>query len=325
MPAIETRALSKSFGDVTAVDSLDLEVREGEVFGFLGPNGAGKSTTINSLLGFVTPTEGTGSVHGKDIVSESRAVREHVGVLPEGFTVYDRLTGREHVAYSADLKRVDADPEALLDRVGLDPDAWDRAAGGYSTGMRQRLSLACALAGDPEVLILDEPSSGLDPTGMAEMRDLIRAEAAAGTTVFFSSHILSEVEAVCDRIGILVEGELVATGTLDDLRDGVDVTSTLVLDVADCPADLDLGDIDGVAAATVADGEVRCEMTVAAAKVDVIRRVDEVARVRDVISEAASLEALFATYTNGDADTPVAGAGSAAGAAPEEAAPEVEG
>jgi ABC-2 type transport system ATP-binding protein len=305
MVAIRADDLTKEFGDVTAVDDLDLTVEEGEVFGFLGPNGAGKSTTINMLLGFVTPTDGSATVLGRDVETESMQVRERVGVLPEGFTVYDRLTGREHVGYAADMKGVTADVDGLLDRVGLERDAWDRAAGGYSTGMRQRLALACALTGDPDLLILDEPSSGLDPKGMGEMRDLIRDEAADGTTVFFSSHILSEVEAVCDRIGILVHGRLAATGTLDELRDGVDTRSPLTLAVDHVPESLELASIDGVAEVTTGDEEIHCEMSLPDAKVTVIKRVDEVATIQDVISEEASLESLFATYTDN--------AGSAAG------------
>jgi ABC-2 type transport system ATP-binding protein len=298
--AIEIEGLYKAFGDVVAVDGLDMTVREGEVFGFLGPNGAGKSTTINALLGFLTPDEGTARVLGHDVETESLALRERIGVLPEGFTAYERLTGREHVAYAADLKGVEADADALFDRVGLSETARDRPAGGYSKGMSQRLALACALVGDPDLLVLDEPSSGLDPTGMAEIRELIREEAEAGTTVFFSSHLLSEVEAVCDRVGILVGGRLVATGSIDELRDDTATLAPIELELDHTPTDLELGDVEGVAAATVADDAVRAEVTDPTAKIAVIRRVDEVAEIRDVIAEEASLEALFSTYADGD-------------------------
>ena len=300
MAALQTDELTKRFGDVTAVEGLDLTVRDGEVFGFLGPNGAGKSTTINTLLGFLAPSDGSATVLGHDVETESLAVRERVGVLPEGFTVYDRLTGREHVAYAADLKGVDADPDRLLDRVGLETEARTRAAGGYSTGMCQRLALACALVGDPDLLILDEPSSGLDPTGMGEMRDLIRAEVASGTTVFFSSHILSEVEAVCDRVGILVDGQLAATGSLAALRDEVAGGAPVSLAVDAVPDSLDLASIDGVQSVELGPEEITCEVTRSGAKIEVIRRVDAVAEVRDVVSEATSLESLFETYTDGE-------------------------
>ena len=144
MDAIALRGVTKQFGDVTAVDGLDLAVPEGEVFGFLGPNGAGKSTTINMLLDFVRPTTGTVKVLGRNAQAESVAVRQRTGVLPEGFDVYDRLTGRTHVEFAMESKDVDGDPDRLLERTGI-ADAADRKAGGYSKGMRQRLALAMAL------------------------------------------------------------------------------------------------------------------------------------------------------------------------------------
>ena len=303
MTAIKTDGLSKDFGDVTALNGLDLTVETGDVYGFLGPNGAGKSTTINLLLGFLDPTGGSATVLGKDIVSESQALRRRIGVLPEAFSPYERLTAREHVRYAADLKEVPVDPGALLGRVGLDERAWDRSAGGFSTGMEQRLALACALVGDPDLLIFDEPSSGLDPQGMGELRDLIREEAADGTTVFFSSHILSEVEAVCDRIGILVDGDLVAEGTIDELRDGTETHSPLEIRVDEMPRDLDVTDVTGVASATVEDSTLSALVTDAGAKIEVIRRVDQTAEIEDVISEPASLEALFDRYANGKTST----------------------
>jgi ABC-2 type transport system ATP-binding protein len=186
MPAIELDGVTKRFGDVIAVDELSMTVPEGEVFGFLGPNGAGKSTTINVLLDFVRPTAGTVSVLGMDAQERSVDVRERTGVLPEGFSVYDRLTGRQHIEFAIESKEVDADPDAVLDRVGLDGEG-DRKAGGYSKGMSQRLALGMALVGEPELLILDEPSSGLDPAGAKEMRDIVREEADRGANVLLES------------------------------------------------------------------------------------------------------------------------------------------
>ena len=177
MAAIELDGVEKSFGDVRALRGVDLEVEDGEIFGFLGPNGAGKSTTINILLDFVRPDAGSVRVLGRDAREESVAVRERTGVLPEGFDVYDRLTAREHVAFAIDSKGADVDPYPILERVGLE-DAAGRKAGGFSTGMRQRLALAMALVGDPELLILDEPSSGLAPKGSRELREIVEREAA---------------------------------------------------------------------------------------------------------------------------------------------------
>ncbi|QSG05162.1 ABC-type multidrug transport system, ATPase component [Halapricum desulfuricans] len=281
---------------VLALDDLDLTVREGEVFGFLGPNGAGKSTTINVLLDFIEPTAGHAEVLGHDVRSESKAIRARTGVLPEGFEVFERLTAREHLEWMADTKGVSVDADAVLETVGI-AEAADRAAGDFSKGMTQRLALGMALVGDPDLLILDEPSSGLDPTGMREMRELVREQAASGTTVFFSSHILSEVEAVCDRVAILNEGELMIEDTIENLRDANGGTASIQLDVASVPEGLDLQSIDGVRDVTVRDGEITAVCSSAARKVDVVRHVDERTAVTDIVSEDTSLEELFQRYT----------------------------
>ena len=168
MPAIETTGLTRRFDELVAVDALDLSVAEGEVFGFLGPNGAGKSTTINILLGFLDPSEGSATVLGHDATRDSRAVRRRIGLLPEGFAPYENLTGREHVRSAIETKDADDDPDELIARVGLDAEAARREAGGYSKGMTQRLVLAMALAGEPDLLVLDEPTTGLDPAGAEE-------------------------------------------------------------------------------------------------------------------------------------------------------------
>ncbi|WP_049985627.1 ABC transporter ATP-binding protein [Halobellus rufus] len=305
MSAIDLDGVTKRFEDVTAVSDLSLTVEEGEIFGFLGPNGAGKSTTINFLLDFVRPTSGTVTVLGHDAREDSVAVRERTGVLPEGFDVYDRLTGRAHVEFAIDSKDVDADPDAVLERVGL-ADAADRQAGGYSKGMRQRLALAMALVGDPELLILDEPSSGLDPAGAKEMREIVLAEAERGTTVFFSSHILEQVEAVCDRVGILRAGELVAVDSIEGLREASDADATLRVTVGERVDDdvlaavRDLSGVDRVER----DGDdalrVACESD---AKTRVVTELeDSGVSVTDFTTEEASLEDLFLAYTERDED-----------------------
>ncbi|MFT4946948.1 MAG: ABC-2 type transport system ATP-binding protein, partial [Natronomonas sp.] len=202
MTAIELNGLTKRYGSLVAVDNLDLRIEEGEVFGFLGPNGAGKSTTINIILDFVKPTAGQARVFDMDCQQQGQDLRHRIGVLPEGYDVYDRLTGRQHLEFAIESKNATDNPQELLERVDI-ADAADRKASGYSKGMAQRLILAMALVGDPDLLILDEPTTGLDPNGAREIREIIREENSRGTTVFFSSHILSQVEAVCDRVGIL--------------------------------------------------------------------------------------------------------------------------
>ncbi|MFC6837459.1 ABC transporter ATP-binding protein [Halomarina ordinaria] len=300
MPAIEVNDVTKRFGgDVVALRDLDLTVRDGEIYGFLGPNGAGKSTTINALLDFIRPTEGSITVLGMDAQRESKAVRQRVGVLPDGYHVYDRLTGRQHVEFAIESKGTDDDPMALLDRVGI-PDAADRKAGGYSKGMAQRLVLAMALVGEPDLLVLDEPSTGLDPNGAREMRDIIREENRRGATVFFSSHILEQVEAVCDRVGILREGELVAEDSIEGLRESMGSGSTLTIRTTHAPdAAVEAArDVPGVSGVAV-DGDTIVVTIQDASKTAVLTAVEDAgADVQDFSTEKASLEELFMSYTN---------------------------
>jgi ABC-2 type transport system ATP-binding protein len=307
MTAIELRGVTKEFADVTAVRGLDLTVEEGEVYGFLGPNGAGKSTTIDMVLDLVRPTEGTVRVLDQDATADGVSIRQRTGVLPDGFAVYDRLTGRQHVEFAIRSKEADDDPDALLDRVELLGDA-DRKAGGYSKGMRQRLALAMALAGDPDLIILDEPSSGLDPAGAKEMREIVRAEADRGATVFFSSHILEQVEAVCDRVGILREGELVAEDSVEGLREAVGGEETLeiAIDGGDADGANDAAvdavrDLDGVSRVD-RDGDALVVSCADGAKTRVIGALEDAGvAVADFHTREASLEDLFLAYTEGDA------------------------
>ena len=297
--AIDTHELTKRFGDVAAVTELDLVVESGEIFGFLGPNGAGKSTTINLLLDFVSPTSGTASMLGLDVTADREELHRRIGVVPENYGLYDRLSGRRHVELAIDLKGATDDPEALLDRVGLSPDDRRRPAGEYSTGMSQRLALAMALVGAPDLLILDEPTSGLDPNGARELRNLILAENDRGATVFFSSHILEQVEAVADRIGIMKDGRLVAVDHLEKLRQKLDGGARVTLHV-DRDPDRALDDLPNVRDVAVGDGTVRATCLTPGAKLTFIDVVREVTTVTDVRIEESSLEELFASYTVGD-------------------------
>ena len=299
MAAIELVGLTKRYGDVVAVNDLSLTVEEGEIFGFLGPNGAGKSTTIDVLLDFVRPTSGTARVLGHDVQVEGEAVRRRTGVLPDGYHVYDRLTGRRHLEYVVEMKGADEDPDDLLERVRV-ADAADRKAGGYSKGMRQRLVLAMALVGDPDLLVLDEPSTGLDPNGARELREVIREENDRGTTVFFSSHVMDQVEAVCDRVAIVDRGELVAVDTVDGLREATATGEVLYVDVAELEdgAVERVERIEGVEGASVEDGRLRVAVP-EGAKFAVLRAIDaDVATVEDFSVHASSLEDLFVQYTS---------------------------
>lgn len=219
--SIELRGLTKRFDNTVAVDDLSLTVKADETYGFLGPNGAGKSTTISMLLDYQRPTEGTARVLGQDPQSDGAAVRAQIGNLPDQYSTYDKLSARRHLRFVIDTKGADDDPEQLLKRVGL-TDVIDDSAGTFSQGMQQRLALAMALVGDPELLILDEPFTGLDPHGVRTVRDIVQEERERDTAVFFSSHILGQVELVCDRIGILHNGQLIAEGTLEELKENID-------------------------------------------------------------------------------------------------------
>ena len=204
---------------VRAVADLSFEVREGEIFGLLGPNGAGKTTTLKMLLGFVRPTSGQAFIGGERVGSV--ASRRGLGYLPENPALYEFLRGDEYLIYAgrlSGLSRAEARARTgqLLERVGLAGRA-DRPIRKFSKGMVQRLALAQALIGDPRIVVLDEPMSGLDPIGRKDVRDLILELRAEGRTVLFSTHILSDVEAICDRVGILVEGRLTDCGALADL------------------------------------------------------------------------------------------------------------
>ncbi len=211
---IETEALTKRYGESVAVDELALRVRRGEVYGFLGPNGAGKTTTLRMLLGLVRPTAGRATV--LDAPAGGRLGR--IGALVEAPAFYPYLSGRDNLRVLAGHAGVARERiDVVLDEVRLLDRAGDRVAS-YSLGMKQRLGVAAALLKDPELLILDEPTNGLDPSGMAEMRALIRSLGQGGRTVVLSSHLMGEVEQVSDRVGVIRAGALVAEGTVDELR-----------------------------------------------------------------------------------------------------------
>lgn len=218
---IETVNLTKKYDDVAVVDGLNLTVREGEIFGFLGPNGAGKTTTMKMLLGLIRPTSGTGTVAGHDIVREVLEVRRHCGVLPDPAGFYDNLSARQNLKFYGKLyglkgKDLDDRADATLDLVGL-KDAKDKKIGKFSKGMKQRFGVAQAVVHDPPVMMFDEPTAGIDPQGAEDFRVLMRELRGQGKTIFLTSHIMPEVEAICNRIGIIVHGRMDICGNVDEL------------------------------------------------------------------------------------------------------------
>ncbi|TME90910.1 MAG: ABC transporter ATP-binding protein [Chloroflexi bacterium] len=220
--ALQTRALSKSYGSRLAVDRLDLEVERAELFGFLGPNGAGKTTTIRMALGLIAPTNGSVEILGLDVRRHRSEVLPRVGALVESPALYGYLSGRDNLrVIGSQLGRVSEKRiDEVLEIVGLKGRDRDRVRT-YSMGMKQRLGLGIALLNNPELLILDEPANGLDPAGIVEMRDLLRNLAAEGKTVFISSHVLSEVQQICTRVAIINHGRLVRLAPVAELlQDG---------------------------------------------------------------------------------------------------------
>lgn len=221
-PAVETIRLTKQFGSNIAVDALDLAVDEGEFYGFLGPNGAGKSTTIKMLVGLLRPTSGTARICGVDMWQDPLRAKALIGVLPEGLNLYERLSGREFVRFAGAMYGL---PEAdvatrtdeLLDRLDL-LDAADKLIVDYSQGMRKKTALAAAIIHAPRVLFLDEPFEGVDAISGSAIREILQRLRGGGTTIFFSSHILEVVERLCTRIGVIGHGQLLAQGSVSELR-----------------------------------------------------------------------------------------------------------
>ena len=290
---IQTEDLSKRFGnDKLAVDGLGLCVQRGQVFGLLGPNGAGKTTTLKMLLGLIRPTRGRARVAG--FPPGHRKGLSKVGALVEVPAFYPYLSGRSNLRLVARYCGAeDSRCEAALEEVGLAGAAAVRFSA-YSTGMKQRLGLAAALIKEPELLILDEPSSGLDPQGMIEMRELIRTLGAGNRSVLISSHLLTEVEQICDRVGVIHQGRLVAEGALEELRGmaGVLVTAR-PLERARSVVEALLGSC----AVAVVDGQLR--LAIDSGRIaEVVRRLVEAGvEVEETRRAARSLEEIFLSLT----------------------------
>ena len=297
--AIQTRGLTKHYGrtgEIKALTSIDLEIKEGELFGFLGPNGAGKSTTIRTLLGFLHPTAGSASVLGLDVVKDSVEIRRRVGYLPSGFAVYDYMSGREYLDHMRALRgRPSLLRHRVMEALELSDAILKRPVRDYSRGMRQKIGVVQALETDPELLILDEPSEGLDPLMQRSLQELLLERVAAGRTVFFSSHLISEVERICNRVAIVRGGKLVALETVETLvrfqRRRVDAL------VARKPTRLT--SLAGVFEVKITpEGKsgyrISCEAESAAVP-KLIARL-QTSRLRDLLIEAASLEEAFMSY-----------------------------
>ena len=311
-PVIELREITKRYGRTVALDGLDLEVGRGELVGLLGPNGAGKTTAVKLLLGLARPTTGSGRVLGAPL--GDLGVRRHIGYLPELFRYQPWLSAREVLLLHARLAGMAADTRAsaatdALQRVDLDGRA-DDAVGGFSKGMQQRLGLGVALLGNPDLVLLDEPTSALDPIGRIEVREIVQAARDRGATVILNSHLLTEVERVCDRVVIVHRGRVVAAGSLDEVvaADGVRIRVTGLDPAARAAA------VAGVVPADD-DGEWLTYRPVAADRVPdlVAAMVAAGGRVHAVEPGRGSLEARFLELVR---DDPGSTSGPAAAGAP---------
>lgn len=277
---IHTEGLTKRYGEKIAVSDLNLDIHEGEIFGLLGPNGAGKTTTTLMLLGLTEPTEGGAWIHGRDCTREPIEIKRMVGYLPDNVGFYGDMTGRENLRFTGRLNGLPEDlieqrSEELLKRVGMEAAA-DQKAGTYSRGMKQRLGIADVLMKNPQVIIMDEPTLGIDPEGMRELMGLIQELAKEdGRTILISSHQLYQIQQICDRVGLFVGGELIACGRIDELADQVQQEGYHVLEAAAQPDDAgfrdlleELGNVDSVKR----EGEVYCVRSRFDLKRELLRR-----------------------------------------------------
>jgi ABC-2 type transport system ATP-binding protein len=307
MAAIITEALAKTYAGhgilrrgraVPAVKDLSIEVREGEVFGFLGPNGAGKSTTIRMLLGFLHPSAGRASVLGHDIVGSSEEIRRSIGYLPGGIAFYETMTGQEQLRYLGELQdRPTPLRDEIIERMELSRRDLGRQIRDYSRGMRQKLGIIQAFQHDPELAILDEPSEGLDPLMQRSFYEILGERRRAGRTVFFSSHILSEVERVCQRVAIIRRGELVALSDVTELlahrRRRVELRVGGVMP--------DLSGVAGISEITVHGEVLSCQLE---GDPNALIAALQGSIVQDLLIEPARLEEAFMDYYADDEVTP---------------------
>lgn len=290
--AIETEGLTKYYGKVRGIVDLDLGVETGEVFGFLGPNGAGKSTTIRTLLHMLRPTAGSARVLGLDIVTDTVEIRRRTGYLPGDLSMYDSMTARQMTEYFSALRGVDCSQRVneLAERFKLD---LGKKIGSYSTGNRQKAAIVQAFMHDPELLILDEPSTGLDPLMQQEFFDLVDEAKAAGRTVFLSSHILPEVERLAERVGIVRNSELVAVETIESLREKalrrIEIVFTGPVDPAPFVA------LDAVQKATSTHAGRGIVLTVAG-PLDAVMGLASRSTIENIRSEEGDLEDAFLAY-----------------------------
>ncbi|MEF8880112.1 MAG: ABC transporter ATP-binding protein [Candidatus Thermoplasmatota archaeon] len=298
---IKVENLTKLYNNVPAVKDLSFSVERGEVFGFLGPNGAGKTTTIKAMLGLIYSDNGLIEIKGNKITPNVKHVKKEVGYLPEIVAFYDNLTGLQNLHFYAELKNTSkSECSHLLSDMGLG-DAGDKKVGGYSKGMKQRLGMARAMLGSPSLLILDEPTGGLDPKGVRLIREKIKQLNKNGVTVFISSHILSEIQAVCSQVGIIKKGELVAQDSVSSLSKKANVKPKMFLVLAEVTDEIkkEVEQVDGVDNVEVRENivEVVCKEDIRSKVIVAVEKAG--GKIDDIRTAEASLEDVFMKYTEG--------------------------
>lgn len=298
-PAIEVHGLQKIYNHVAAVDNVSFTVEKGEIFGFLGPNGAGKTTTIKAILDLIHADAGTITINGIDIRKHGKEAKKTIGYMPEKVAFYDNLTALQNLQFYAEIKQVSTEEcLKLINEFGLS-DTGKKRVGKFSKGMVQRLGMARAILGNPPILILDEPSGGLDPRGVVLIRDKILEMKQKGTTIFFSSHILSEVQEICDRVGIINKGSLVAQDSVEGLSKKLNLKPqiSITVDAMKPAIEEALRALPGVESLQVKGNvlEIICDATM---KAKVILAISTAGgNIQNLQTKEPSLEEVFMRYT----------------------------
>lgn len=297
--SIEVRNLTKTYNHTPAVNNISFTVQKGEIFGFLGPNGAGKTTTIKAILDLIHADAGTITINGIDIHTAGKEAKKNVGYMPEKVAFYDNLTALQNMSFYAELKHASkTECSQLINEFGLG-DTGKKRVGKFSKGMVQRLGMARAVLGSPPILILDEPSGGLDPRGVVLIRDKILEMKQKGTTIFVSSHILSEIQEICDRVGIINKGVLVAQDSVEGLRKKLNLKPQLSITIEKMSSSVEqaLKTLPGVESVLVRGNtlDIVCD---ASMKAKVILAVTNAGgNIQNLQSKEPSLEEVFMRYT----------------------------
>jgi ABC-type multidrug transport system ATPase subunit len=297
--AIEVNGLRKTYNHVPAVDNVSFTVEKGEIFGFLGPNGAGKTTTIKAMLDLIHPETGTITLHGIDIRTHGKEAKKFIGYMPEKVAFYDNLTAVQNLRFYAEIKQVSIEEcPKLINEFGLG-DTGKKRVGTFSKGMVQRLGMARAILGNPPILVLDEPSGGLDPRGVVLIRDKILEMKKKGTTIFISSHILSEIQEICDRVGIINKGVLVAQDSVEGLSKKLNLKPQISITVDSMSPGIEnaVRDLPGIEILKVKGNtiEIVCD---AEMKAKVILAISTAGgNIQNLQTKEPSLEEVFMRYT----------------------------